>query len=204
MENDAHVKKLHTSLLRSRWAIFAIVGFLTLLTYLLITVSKQVGTTETQINTAPRASTNEPNAPLPPMSCSSYGYYAIFSIMHLKQLKIDLGCNALTPTPWAYQQDAPSGGTSVCEKLDIDIKNLEELERFVREMCDRCPMPTPSPAGPGGGPFPTPTGTYPTRTPIYPSGTPGPRYYPSPTLRPQPTSSGPIIPIDPQPTYATE
>ena len=133
MENDAHVKKLHTDLLRSKWAIFAIVGFLTLLTYLLITVSKQVSVQESLINTAPRAS--EPTGIL-----------------------------------W--------------------------------------PTITPTPGGPEGRPFPTPTGTYPTthptRTPIYPSGTPAPKYYPTPTLRPQPTSSGPIIPIDPQPTYATE
>jgi len=214
MENDAHVQNLHTGLLRSKWAIFSIVGFLVLLTYLLITVSTQVGTSETQINTAPRADTLDPNF-REPISCDSYQQYVEFSHADIDSIKKELNCPP-QPTGGPNTAFAPQAGLTTCEKLDQIRSNIQSMGYFMADMCNRCPMPTSTPGGPGGGPLPTPTGVYPTRTPIYPTGTPTSRPYPTtyptgryyptatPTSRPQPTSSGPIIPIDPQPTYPNE
>lgn len=210
MENEAHVKNLHTGLLRSKWAIFSIVGFLVLLTYLLITVSTQVGTSEVQINTAPKADTLDPNYRLP-ISCDSYQQYVEFSHADIDSIKKELNCPP-RPTGGPNTAFAPQAGLTTCEKLDQVRSNIQSMGYFMADMCLRCPMPTPTP----GGPLPTPTYPWgptgtpaPTPTPTsrpYPTTYPTGRYYPTatPTSRPQPTSSGPIIPIDPQPTYPIE
>ncbi len=186
MENEAHVKNLHTSLLRSKWAIFAIVGFLTLLTYLLITVSKQVGTTETQINTAPLADEIAPDEPM-----CKVDYEKDAQIMgYIKELERSM---------------CESGPTSQsCIKFIAIRDEYYNLRRKHTACCtevSKCPRPTITPTPVFGN---EPTGTpAPTSTPRpYPTNYPTGRYYPTatPAPRPQPTSSGPIIPIDPQPT----
>lgn len=55
MDMKSEFEDLYKKLSRSKFVIFTIVGFLALLTYLLIVVSKQVSSPEAQINTAPRA-----------------------------------------------------------------------------------------------------------------------------------------------------
>jgi hypothetical protein len=225
MENDAHIQHLHTSLFRSKWAIFSIVAFLTLLTYLLITVSGQISTQETMINTAPKANTLMPDEPLPPLTCDSYADYVLTSLRNLDGIKTKLKC---PPHPTGTPNNiVPNGGSEECRMLDDAITHISSMKNFMAMMCNRCPMPTAVPGG-SGGQLPTPTGPLPTGTPVACIRV-GERcsdslgcckgavcaygfclrpdrgsLSPTPTPMPRPTSSGPIIPIDPQPTYSPQ
>src|SRR3989344_2597156 len=186
MDTKADLEDLYRKLRRSKFVIFSIVGFLILLTYLLIVVSKQIGSPEAQINTASRAnkdSTLSPQYALP--SCNNYEDYFSGRRNLIHSMLKDLGC-----PPFGAIKYPPD--PLYCLQLASLIGTLNESEDFFRLACNSCPIPSPTPD------FIYPTKPYLTITPwpTYPyNPSPSPIWRGYPTNTPVPLPKLTVYPI---------
>lgn len=165
---DKEIAHLHTKIGRSKFAIFLIIGFLFLITYLLITVSKQVSTPEAQISTAPRAnydasddSSMTPQYALP--TCSNFEDYFQSRLNWIDRHRQDLGCPAFGEIVIPRDPEA-------CMDIQSIWGSFNQLHDFFTSSCQSCPVATPTGVA-GLDPSPA-VRKGPTSTPAFPKTTP--------------------------------
>ena|SRR3989338_707029 len=135
---EKEIQRLHRRLARSKFAVFLIIGFLALLTYLLITVANQVKNNEAFVfmpRAVETADTSQPDAPFPGLTCSNFQERIDFMRGQLQDLRRQLNCPA---TPGQTSADSPSGEASGCSLVADLERDLDEFESVIREKCTRC------------------------------------------------------------------